>query len=297
VRAAVAELGFRANTQARAIRTGETRTIGLIVPDLRNPFFPELVEAVGTAAQRNDYGMLIGYASDPAHERESFVHLIHQGVDGICWCPSSESDTPFELGLHQPIVTVDRPGGNYDLVTSNVEMGAQLIAAEVSRSGFRTVGLMNGPSNLPTARKRSSAFAKALKELAQIEWQIENDFSLTIEKSNAARIIRDPVDVIVCANDTIAIGVLRLLREAKVRVPRDRSVIGFDDISWSALVEPALTTVRQDVAQIGTRAVDLLLERIADPSRTVWTVEIDVCWRGRGSTPIGSLGYAAALPH
>jgi LacI family transcriptional regulator len=285
VRVAATQLRFRPNSQARAMRTGKSRTIGLIIPDLRNPFFPELVEAVGSAAQQNGYAMLIGYANNLAHERESFAHLVHQGVDGICWCPSSKVDTPRQLGLQQPVVTLDRACGDYDLVTSNLEMGAEMIAAEVSRCGFRTVGLVNGPSNLPTAKLRSAAFANALDRRSKIQWQIENAFSIEIAKSNIEWILAHPVDVIICANDTIAIGVLRLLKEAKMPVPAEISVIGFDDIPWSALVEPQLTTVRQDVAEMGARAIELLVGRIADPGRKRCSEEVDVQWRVRNSTP------------
>jgi LacI family transcriptional regulator len=284
VRAAAAVLGFHPNSQARAIRTGESRTIGLIVPDLRNPFFPELVEAVGGAAQRKGYAMLIGYANDPAHERESFIHLAHHGVDGICWCPTSEVDTPLELGLTQPIVTLDRPGGDYDLVTSNARMGAELIAAEIRRCGFRSVGLVNGPGNIPAARTRSTAFAKRLKASSIIKWQIENPFSIAISEPNIRWILGNPVDAIVCANDTIAIGVLRVLKDAQISVPEETSVLGFDDIPWCSLVEPQLSTIQQDLPSIAAGAIDLLVERIADPRRDVRKTEVDVRWCGRGST-------------
>lgn len=284
VQAAAVQIGYRPNSQARAIRTGETRTIGLIVPDLRNPFFPELVEAVGSAAQRNDYAMLIGYANNFEHERESFVQLVYQGVDGICWCPSSQVDTPRELGLSLPIVTLDRTGGDYDLVTSNLRMGAELIAVEVSRCKFGSIGLVNGPADLPAARIRAASFAKALKPRAKIDWQIENPFSIEILQSNIEWIRAHPVDAIICANDTIAIGVLRLLKDGDVEVPKDTSVIGFDDIPWSTLIEPPLTTVRQDFAEMGARAVELLLARIGDPTREVRRMELNVLWRPRSST-------------
>lgn len=285
VQEAAARLRYRPNNQARAIRTGETKTIGLIIPDLRNPFFPELVEAVGSAAQSSSYAMLIGYANDLEHERESFAELANRGVDGICWCPSCQVDTPRELGLRQPIVTLDRRGGDYDLVMSNIEMGAQLVAAEVRRCGFETVGLVNGPADIPAAQLRAAAFAKALTGCAKVQWKIENPFSIEVTNRNVEWIMSHPVDAIICANDTIAIGVLRLLNDARIAVPKDTSVMGFDDIPWSTLVDPPLTTVRQDVSEIGARAVSLLLDRIVDPSREICTIRVDVAWRPRNSTP------------
>jgi LacI family transcriptional regulator len=284
VQEAAARLRYRPNSQARAIRTGETRTIGFVIPDLRNPFFPELVEVVGRAAQGNGYAMLIGYANSLEHERESFAELVSRGVDGICWCPSSQVDTPGELGLHKPIVTLDRRGGDYDLVTSNIDQGAQLIATEVRRCGFQTVGLVNGPRDIPAARGRAASFAKALRGSAKIEWQVENPFSIEVAQQNVEWIRAHPVDAIICANDTIAIGILRALKDAKIAVPQDMSVIGFDDIPWSSLVEPPLTTVRQDLPEMAARAVDLLIARIGNPIREICRIELDVQWKGRGTT-------------
>jgi LacI family transcriptional regulator len=188
------------------------------------------------------------------------------------------------MELQTPIVTLDRRGGDYDLITSNVKMGADLIAHEVSRCGFRTIGLVHGPQNLPAAKLRATEFRKALEARCTIKWETKNSFSIEIGKGNAEILRQYPVDAIICANDMIAIGVMRHLKDARLAVPDDVSIIGFDDIPWSSLVDPQLTTVRQDQSQIGSRAVDLLLPRIADPGGVRRTIEVDVEWRARRST-------------
>lgn len=284
IHAAILAVGYRPNTQARAIRTGRTRTIGLVVPDLRNPFFPELADAVGNAIFKAGYAMLFGYGHDVERERESLLRFAAEGVDGICWCPVSDRDTPREIGLTQPVVVIDRPIDHYDSVLSNYRMGGALLAEEILRRGACSIGLINGPADLSFSLARRGALLDALNGACELVWDINNPFSIRLEEETRQCILSHPVDAIICANDTIAIGALRLLRQAGVAVPQQTIVTGFDDIPFAELTEPSLTTIRQPLQEIGDRAIDLLLARIAQPDRPVSRLEVDVALIPRETT-------------
>jgi LacI family transcriptional regulator len=259
-----------------------------VLPDLRNPFFPELADVVGNALFEAGYAMLIGYGHDEDRERESLSRFAAEGVDGICWCPFSDRDTPAEIGMSQPIVVIDRPIEGYDTVSSNYRMAGRLLADELRRCGRRRIGLVNGPDGLSISRARRAALIEAMSD-CEIVWEVHNPFSVDLEEGTRDLLITQSVDAIVCGNDAIAIGVLRILRDAGVIVPGRTIVMGFDDIPIAELVEPPLTTVRQPLQDIGDKAVELLMQRMAYPNRALERIELDVVLCRRGSTsPISS---------
>jgi LacI family transcriptional regulator len=281
---AIKDTHYRPNRQAAAIRTGASRTIGLVLPDLTNPFFPELAEAISEAAMAANYTVLLGGGRGGARERESLDRLAAQGVDGICWCPSSNIDTPQELNLTQPIVVIDRPLPRYDTVISDFALGGRLLEAAVQRGGYKRIGMVLGPHDLPGSEERWQSFVQAVGGEARIMWEVENSYGLELSDEVRDRIGKSNVECIICANDMIAIAVIRHARSVGIDVPNKLAVIGFDDIPWAALVEPPLTTVRQRVRDMGAAAITLLLQRIADAERPIKHVKVDVELIYRGTT-------------
>lgn len=124
--------------------------------------------------------------------------------------------------------------------------------------------------------RESTVVLDALGDACELAWEINTPFSIKLEEETRRCILSRPVDAIICANDIIAIGALRLLREAGVVVPGQTIVTGFDDIPLAELIEPPLTTIRQPLQVIGDRAIELLLARIAQPGRADSRVEVDV---------------------
>jgi LacI family transcriptional regulator len=274
------QLAYRPNRAAQAMRTGRTRAIGLVLPDLTNPFFPELAQAVeNTARRRGLLVCLVDSQSRPEGEADGFALLMQHAVDGIIWCPLGPR-LPAQLkNLARPVVLIDRPRPGYAVVHSNYLMGGRLLAQYALRMGHRRVGLLSGPQHIESARQRRDGFVKAFPRSIEIVWEacVGFDGVLTAE-ARAALQHRRRVTLIVAGNDLIAISAIRRLAEEGVRVPEEVSVTGFDNIRWADLVTPRLTTIAQPVGAIGAKAVELMQERMSGEKiasrRTIFDVEL-----------------------
>lgn len=263
IRATAKQLGYRANQAAKAVRTGKTRTIGLILPDLTNPFFPLLAQPIQMAAHEAGYAvLLIDSHGNIGWERSGAEDLLARGVDGIIWCPATETDSLAERKNEVPIVVIDRPLPDYDVVAADSYGGAQQLADHLLTQGHRAVGLVTGPLSLSSARLRRDGFVDRFSGTGVIAWAAENPFSIDLAESVRAALRDNTASAIVCGNDLIALGVIRVLYEQGIRVPDDVSVAGFDDISWAGFATPDLTTVRQPFAALGHQAIELLVRRI-----------------------------------
>ena len=273
-------LGYRPNRAAQAMRTGRTRTLGLVLPDLTNPFFPELAQAVENKARSLGLVVCLIDSQGSAHsESDGFSLLLQHAVDGIIWCPLGPRLPAALKKLSGPIVLIDRPRPGYAAVHSNYEMGGKLLAEYVLRMGHTRVGLLSGPQQLASARQRRDGFAQAFPGKIQIAWEVSVPFDgVLTEEAIEALEHRRKATLIVAGNDLIAINAIRCLSKRGVTVPGDVSVTGFDNIRWTDLVTPGLTTIAQPVGAIGARAVELLLDQLAQRKRaaapTVFDVEL-----------------------
>jgi LacI family transcriptional regulator len=277
---AARELGYRPHRAAQAMRKGRTRAIGLVLPDLTNPFFPQLAQAVENTARR--LGLLVCLIDSQgaaAGESDGLLLLSQHGVDGVIWCPVGPHVPAPLRTLERPVVLIDRPRPGFAAVHSNYLMGGQLLARYALQQGHTRVGLLSGPRRLESAQQRRNGFVRAFPRRIEIAWEVRVGFDgiLTREARDALQRRRRPT-LIIAANDLIAINAIRFLAEHDVSVPNDVSVTGFDDISWARVVSPRLTTIAQPLVAIGTRAVELLQERMSGariPSRaTVFDVTL-----------------------
>jgi LacI family transcriptional regulator len=273
-------LGYRPNRAAQAMRTGRTRTLGLVLPDLTNPFFPELAQAVENKARSLGLVVCLIDSQSSVHSESDGVSLLLQhAVDGIIWCPLGPRLPASLKKLTGPIVLIDRPRPGYAAVHSNYEMGGRLLAEYALRTGHRRVGLLSGPQQLESARQRRDGFVNAFPGDFEIAWEASVPFDgvLTAEALEVLE-RRRKATLIVAGNDLIAISAIRCLSSLGVAVPEEVSVTGFDNIRWTDLVTPRLTTIAQPVGAIGARAVELLLEQIEGKNvasaRAVFDVEL-----------------------
>lgn len=275
------ELGYRPNRAAQAMRTGRTRAIGLVLPDLTNPFFPELAQSVENKARSLGLAVcLIDSQGSPQSESDGFALLMQHAVDGVIWCPLGPRPPATLKRLAGPVVLIDRPRPGFAVVHSNYVMGGRLLAEYSLRMGHTRVGLLSGPRSLESARQRRDGFVKARPRDIEIAWEVNVPFdgALTAEATESLR-RRKGATLVVAGNDLIAISAIRCLEEYGATVPQDVSVTGFDNIRWTELVRPRLTTIAQPVGAIGARAVELMLERIAGEKvvtapRTIFDVEL-----------------------
>ena len=274
------QLDYRPNRAAQAMRTGRTRAIGLVLPDLTNPFFPELAQAVeNTARSRGLLVCLVDSQSRPEGEADGFSLLMQHAVDGIIWCPLGPRLPPQLKSLARPMVLIDRPRPGYAVVHSNYLMGGRLLAEYAARMGHRRIGLLSGPQHIASARQRRDGFVKALPDGSEIAWEVCVGFDgVLTQQACAALQQRRGATLIVAGNDLIAVGAIRRLAQQGVRVPDEVSVTGFDNIRWTDFVTPRLTTIAQPVGAIGARAVELMQERMSgekiEGQRTIFDVEL-----------------------
>ncbi len=272
---AMAELNYRPNVLARSLRRGETRTLGLILPDSANPFFAEIARAIEDAAFSAGYNVILGNSENELAKEQVYVDvLVNKQVDGLIFVATGDHSPSLEHltrnGL--PVVVVDRRLSNLDVdtvLTDNLQGGLSA-ARYLLNLGHRRIACITGPSNLTPSAERVIGYRRALEEHGlPVEENLirKGDFHPRSGYHAAVELIRSqppPTAIFIC-NDMMAIGALRALSEAGLRVPQDCSLIGFDDIELASFITPPLTTIRQDKAALAEAAVTLLLERIAEP--------------------------------
>ncbi|GAN79443.1 LacI family DNA-binding transcriptional regulator [Acidocella aminolytica] len=285
VEQAISELNYRRSPLARALRTGRHHAVGLLLPDLANPFFPALAQAVTEAAWRWGHALILASAGDDAKAEGEAMMALSERVDGIIWIPGSSKTT---VRPTVPMVVLDRPSSQlaaFDSISADHHAGGAAAAALLRKLGRRKIGLLTGPGDSASACSRRDGFLAELN-VDNLLWQCEAPFTLDLPK-RAAKLLADPaLDAVFAASDVMAIGALRTLRELGRDVPGEVLLVGYDDIPWASLVEPQLTTIRQPVTALGECAVTTLASRIADPERPPAHHLLQVSLVERASTAI-----------
>ncbi len=296
VMSAVDELGYRPSGVARSLRMKRTRTLGLIVTDIQNPFFPELVQAADLAARSLGYSILLGSAAYDEHRAMHYLDLmVDRRVDGMIIASSQLSDESWQrlVASPVPVVVVNaEPAGlpAVTVVTSDNTSGAALAARHLIDLGHRRIAYVRGAESFTADGPRITGFRNAcaaagLPDEDVIEFRGDGQFEGG-ERAASEILAQVPgVTAIACYNDMTAIGVMRALRAAGRRVPADISVIGCDDIAAASWVVPALTTVAQQKADMGRLAVEHLAAALESPeSVPPETILLAMVLREREST-------------
>ena len=284
VNAAASALGYRHNAVARALRHGRTQTVGMIVPEIENPFFPSIVEAVerGLRATGRDL-FLCDAQQDVTIERHRARALADRQVDGLIIVPVSATESRIaldEVAQRVPVVQIDRYVHGYpaDWVGVDDALGIGLAVEHVASLGARRILFISASLESSSAQRRHDGFQRAIERLG-----LANDLppllgTYRAEWGRAAsvRILteRPLPDAVICGNDEIAVGLLGEFRRGRVHVPEDVLVTGFDDIRFAALADPPLTTVRQPREQLATECIRLLDARMIDRDLPVQRVAI-----------------------
>ncbi len=281
VRKAAKKLGYRQNRAARAMKIGRSDIIGLVIPNIENPFFATLAQSVLLECQRRDYQVFL-VDTEGSHETEvkAIQGLVQQGVDGVIVFPIDDSEFGDGSSVDVPIVVLDRESADRDLVQAEFAEGGRLLAKHLLDLGHTQFGLLEGPRCATSARERSDGFIDAIGTNGKIVWRQEHPFTLTLTEKAKRQLTKGNVTAIFCGNDLIAMGAIQYLQENGVAIPESVSVVGFDDIQFSKIISPALTTIRMPIAQMGVEAVNLLTRRlrqsehVSSRSRVVLGVEL-----------------------
>jgi DNA-binding LacI/PurR family transcriptional regulator len=269
---AVKKSGYRPNGIARSLRTQETRTIGIVVSDIRNPFFAAIVKAVDDVARANRYTVLICNADEDGKNEEAALQLfLDRQVSGVIHCSTGAN---LDL-LHEfqrrgvPIIDLDRQSGleDVDTVVLDNEAGASLAANHLVELGHRRIGFIAGPRHLSNSQKRLEGFRKALRRAGVLLTRDLVEYGDFREESGyqAARKLLElpnPPSALFVSNNEMTAGALAAIRDRGVRVPRDLSLVGFDDARWARYLDPPLTVVAQPTQAMGQKAGEMLLTRL-----------------------------------
>jgi LacI family transcriptional regulator len=289
---AVAQLHYRPNAIARGLVTRSTGLVGVIVGDITNPFYPELLEAIASQLGEHDLKMLL-YNSAGGDEEQFVRLLLEQRVDGIVF-PSARTDSALVAELVErdfPLVLLNRyvDGVACDAVVGDNADGARAAAAHLLELGHRRIAIATGPERASTSRDRVGAFRAALADAGVAipdELVLAGELRYEPAYEGARRLLAAtaPPTAVFCANDLMAFGVLSAARAEGVAVPERLSVVGFDSLpmaGWEAL---DLTTVRQPLPEMAREGVELLAARIADPSRPPQRLTLPSSLVVRGTT-------------
>ncbi|MCA1588178.1 MAG: LacI family transcriptional regulator [Chloroflexi bacterium] len=266
VLAAARELDYRPSGIARALKRRETRTLGLLVTDLGNPFYPQVVRAVESAAHERGYGIVLGNGEDdPQREMQHLDLLVERRVDGIIVASSRMTGrhAAFLNRSPVPIVLVNSTaaGSGLPAVATAHRRGTEMAATHLVELGHRRIAHIGAPSEHSAAAEREAGVRDALVGLPD-PVVVQGDGHVEGGALAAESLLGSGVTAIACYNDLTAIGALRTLRRAGSHVPQDVSVVGFDDIEMAAWTDPPLTTIRQPTGELGRWAVARLLSAL-----------------------------------
>jgi LacI family transcriptional regulator len=273
VTAAVKELDYKVNPAASALRGKVTRTVGMVVPDIANPFFPAVVKAVEDALHQSGMSLFLCDSNDsPEVEADRLGALLARSVDGVIVSPVDAVKSRAAVAAaakRVPLVQIDRHVNvESDMVLVDHGRGIQLVLDHLMETGRSSFAFVTTSERLSIASERLQAYVRCVRlvDRASASRVLAGDLSIAWGKEAALRLLAGQCpQAVVCANDLLAFGVLQTFRLRGVRVPEDVAVTGYDDSLYADLVEPALTTVRQPLGALGQEAVRFIISAIESP--------------------------------
>lgn len=280
---AIRELDYHPNPSARALKTGSTGLIGVVVPEILNSYFAEFVDAVDSAANSRGASILLGITHENASLEAGIIpSLISRGVDGIAFNCRLEDQRLYHSGdARIPRVLLDRatPVSDLPIVGSDLGAGARMATEHLADHGHRLIGFVGGPFPSPHSDFRLEAWKTSLSSRGL---PVPRPAITSWDRDGGYRGARDllarpnPPTAIFAASDLIGVGVLRAVHEAGLRIPEDVAVASLDGTAESAYSWPALTTARQPFEKMAGTAIDLLLSPAATPQRILFPMDLVV---------------------
>ena len=273
VERAIADLGYVPNALARSLRFKQTKTLALVLTDITNPFFTTVARGVEDAASEQDFSVMFCNTDESQVEEAEYLSVIVQKqVDGMLLVPAATApdSARFLRERNVPFVVLDRRirGDAVDTVRGDSEQGAYDLTLHLLSLGHRRIGMLSGPSVVMTAADRVAGYRRAMADAgAPVDESLILEGPYTLEGgytlAEQMLTVKPRPTGLVAANNFIAIGALRALRVAGLRVPQDVSLVAFDDLPPSIVIDPFFTVVSQPAYEMGQKATALLLERLA----------------------------------
>jgi LacI family transcriptional regulator len=272
---AIEQCRYYPNAHARSLASGKSKIIGLVISDIVNPFFPELVKAIEAAAFERGYDIVLSNTNYDTERTSHYVRrFIERKIAGVA-VMTSEMDKKLvdELALREvPVVFLDvgEPGLHMNNLRVDYDEGIEQAILHLGALGHRRIAFIGGDTNLRSSRRRLEAFRKTMQQLFPDapELVFYGNFRIEGGQRAASEIMATQGEnlptAVVCANDLTAIGAISEFEAAGLNIPRDISVVGFDNIAFAALTKPALTTVNLPLGELGRRAIEVLIRSVED---------------------------------
>lgn len=266
--AAIARFDYRPNLLAKRLSTGRSEAIGLVTPEIREPFFAELASAVEDEADRHGYTIFMSSTrSDRAREIASLERLHDRHVDGLIMMTNTPDDGTLAklIGQRRNVVLIDEdiPGVNVPRVFVENEAGAYTATRHLIEAGHRSIAYIGGPVGLFSVEERRAGFLRAMAEAGltpPAEHMRIGSFAPDFAKAAVEHFLATPKPptAVFASSDYLAIGAIRGLKQAGIRVPEQMSLVGFDDMPLTELFDPPMTAIRQPIEALGRQGFHAL---------------------------------------
>lgn len=280
VRRAIAEMNYVPNPNARSLRVGRTRLFGLIISDVNNPFFPELIDAFEGLASGRGIEVIFTHTNyDPKRLHSCIRRMIERSVDAIAVMTSEVEEESLrqavKVGVPVVLMNQRKLADQYPNVLVEYETGFREALEHLLALGHREIGFIAGPQWLNSAQGRKEAFKSALRAHAlhvKNEWIATGDMRVEGGRAAMEKLLALPrrPTAVLASNDLMAVGALQAAHAAKVRVPEDLSIIGFDDLPIASMVHPPLSTIRHPRREVAARAFDCLQQAVQGKEPVSW---------------------------
>ena len=274
VQNAINELGFVPNGFARQLRVGHSKTIGLVVPDVANPFFTEVARGVEDAASKRDYAVFLCNSDENITKETKYLNaLIEQQVRGVLITPADNKPERLDILSERGIAVtlLDRESLSKSQCSVSVDdvRGGEIAVEHLVSLGHKSIAWINGPETIPQCSDRGIGVIKA-SEAAGVKVSTIRVPFMNIDQGVAAvrtlLALETPATAIFCANDLLALGIMKALIAEGFKVPGDYSIIGYDDIAFAPSASVPLTSISQPAYQLGVAAAELLLAECEEAS-------------------------------
>ena len=280
------ELGYIRNAAAVALRTKKTRTIGVVIADNSNPFYAEVLNGIEVAAREKNYHIILANTQrDYKKEEEAINLLLAKRVDGLLIAPVQDRDDDIRklVEANIPFVIVGRDFENIevDAVYNDEVKGGFLATEYLIKKGHKRIALIDGFLYKSPAKGRLEGYKKALNKYRiplDVSLISVGDINLEDGHERTRQMLGKNLDftAIFAYNDMMAFGAMQAIKEKGLRIPEDIGLVGYDDISFSSLMDPALTTIRLNKQELGIESVKLLLSRINGNRKIAQKIMLDV---------------------
>ncbi|GAA1560938.1 LacI family DNA-binding transcriptional regulator [Kribbella hippodromi] len=264
-----ARVGYQPNRTARSLATGQTGVLGLLVPDITNPFFPPLVRAAENRANERGYALLLTDTDEHAEREKLLMREMTSRVDGLVVCSPRSTSAPIkQIADSRPVVLVNRTVPGMTSVTCSVEAGVSALMDHLYELGHRRVVYLSGPASSWSNKDKRTSIERSARRVG-ITVDVLGPYPATFEGGLVAAetVVSLPATAVLAYDDVMALGAIRGLKDRGRDVPGSISVSGCDDVLFASMTMPGLTTIAMPIALAGRTAVDLLLDQLEHSAR------------------------------